>query len=302
MTRLVTYSAKGAKSIGIELDEGILDLPQLSLHLKEEESLLGGAFPLEMKELLSIDQSLETVRDMMYAYVALPEKDRPALLSHKAIRLHAPIERPGKIVALGLNYHDHIEETGRDVPSFPVIFAKFPSSVVGPDDPIPMPRVSRKLDWEIELGVIIGKRCKHASKDEALDYVAGYTILNDVSARDLQDDDDQWIRAKSLDAFCPMGPALVTCDELGDGSRLDLWTKVNGEMKQSSNTSSLLYGVTDIVEYLSTSFTLEPGDVIATGTPSGVGDARVPPEYLQPGDEIELFVEGIGHLCNRVVG
>ena len=150
------------------------------------------------------------------------------------------------------------------------------------------------------MGVVIGKICKDVSEDEALDYVAGYTIINDVTARDLQKQDVQWLRAKSIDTFCPMGPCIVTTDELKDGSGLAMSTKVNGELKQDSNTSNLLFAVPQIISYLSKSFTLDPGDVISTGTPSGVGFARSPPEYLSSGDEVELFIEGIGVLKNLV--
>jgi acylpyruvate hydrolase len=216
------------------------------------------------------------------------------------VRFVAPIRRPGKIVALGLNYRDHIEETGKEVPEFPVVFAKFPSSVIGPDEEIAIPKVSKKIDWEVELGVVIGKTCKNVAEEEAVDYVAGYTIVNDVSSRDLQRSDGQWIRAKSIDTFCPMGPCIKTADELGDASELKMHTKVNGVMKQDSNTSNLLFNVKQIISYLSKSFSLEPGDVIATGTPSGVGFARDPPEYLKSGDEVELFIEGIGYLRNKV--
>ncbi len=302
MTRLVTYAMADRKSIGIQLEGGVLDLPELASLLNVIHPVRGESFPTVMNELLEWDQGLDAVREMLYGYTALPDGGRPSLLPHDALTIKAPIERPGKVVALGLNYRDHVEETGREIPDFPVIFAKFSSSVVGPDAPIPLPRVSQKIDWEVELGVVIGKRCKDTSKDDALEHVAGYTVLNDVSARDLQRSDGQWVRAKSLDAFCPMGPAIVTCDELGDGSGLDLWTKINGRVKQSSNTSNLLYGVTDIIQYLSASFTLEPGDVVATGTPAGVGDARDSPEYLREGDVMELHIEGIGTLRNHIVG
>ena len=209
-----------------------------------------------------------------------------------------PISRPGKIVALGKNYLDHVEETGSDVPEFPVIFTKFTSSVIGPDDPIIIPKVSSKIDWEVELGVVIGKSCKDITEDQSLDYIAGYTVINDVSARDLQMNDGQWIRGKSLDTFCPMGPCIVTQDELGDASGLKMYTKVNGEVKQDSSTSNLMYNVRRIISFLSKSFTLEAGDVIATGTPSGVGFVREPPEFLNPGDMVELYIEKIGYLRN----
>jgi 2-keto-4-pentenoate hydratase/2-oxohepta-3-ene-1,7-dioic acid hydratase in catechol pathway len=160
--------------------------------------------------------------------------------------------------------------------------------------------VSSKIDWEVELGVVIGKSCKDVSEDQALDYIAGYTVINDVSARDLQMNDGQWIRGKSLDTFCPMGPCIVTQDEIGDASGLKMYTKVNGEVKQDSSTSNLMYNVRQIISFLSKSFTLEAGDIIATGTPSGVGFVREPPEFLIPGDMVELYIEKIGYLRNPV--
>ena len=214
--------------------------------------------------------------------------------------LDAPLSRPGKIVALGKNYLDHVEETDSEVPEFPIIFAKFPSSVVGPDDYISIPEVSSKIDWEVELGVVIGKTCKSVSEKKSLDFVAGYTVINDISARDLQMNDGQWVRSKSLDGFCPMGPCIVTQDELGDASNLKMHTKVNGVVKQESSTSKLIFKVPKIVSYLSNSFTLEPGDVIATGTPSGVGSARNPPEFLKNGDKVEVYIEKIGYLRNKI--
>jgi acylpyruvate hydrolase len=218
-----------------------------------------------------------------------------------AIKLEAPVQRPGKIIALGLNYKDHIDETNSDVPNNPIVFAKFSSSIVGPDYQISIPKVTKKLDWEVELGVVIGKRCKEVSEKDALEYIAGYTIVNDLSARDIQRGDRQWVRGKSLDGLCPMGPCIVTTDELGDASRLKMHTKVNGVKKQESTTSNLLFNVVQIVSFLSHSFTLEPGDVIATGTPSGVGYSRDPPEFLQPGDEVEVYIEKIGYLRNKMI-
>lgn len=298
--RLVRYAEGMHHSIAVELEDGVLDIPRLLTFY--------GAFdqndcdiPFTMVDLLSWDVGIETVRNLVERYHNDDSEKRPSLLDRSRIRLLAPIRRPGKIIALGLNYREHIRETGREVPEFPVVFAKFSSAVVDPETDIPFPPLTKRLDWEVELGVVIGKTCKRVSHDTALDYVAGYTIINDLSARDLQKRDVQWVRAKSLDGLCPMGPAIVTVDELGDGSGLRMYTKINGEIKQDSTTSDLLFDVPHIIEYLSAAFTLEPGDVIATGTPSGVGFARSPPEYLQPGDEMELYIDKIGFLRNRIV-
>ncbi|MBS3795725.1 MAG: fumarylacetoacetate hydrolase family protein [Candidatus Thorarchaeota archaeon] len=298
--RLVTYSQNGASSIGLELDDGILDLPAAASNFGSDFHLEDG-FPNKMMDLLKTDSGVEKAREIQSGYNELPEEKRPPLISRDTVKYRAPINRPGKIVALGLNYKDHIEETGRDVPDFPVIFAKFPSSVADPDEEIPIPQVTEQLDWEVELGIVIGTNCKNVTEDDALDYVAGYTIINDLSARDLQNDDGQWIRGKSLDGLCPMGPCIVTTDELGTANNLKMHTKVNGTIKQESTTANLLFGVQEIVSYLSKSFTLEAGDIIATGTPSGVGFARDPPEFLKPGDEVELYIEGIGKLRNKII-
>jgi 2-keto-4-pentenoate hydratase/2-oxohepta-3-ene-1,7-dioic acid hydratase in catechol pathway len=290
----------GVPSIGVELERGILDIPDAASHFGRKYHVRGHSFPSTMLELLQWPAGISVVRQIVDRYENTPDEER--LMTHPldSVTLEAPISRPGKIVALGKNYLDHVEETGSDVPEFPVVFTKFSSSVIGPDDPIVIPKVSSKIDWEVELGVVIGKSCKSVSEKEALDYIAGYTIVHDVSARDIQLADGQWVRGKSLDTFCPMGPCIVTRDELGDASGLQMHTKVNGDLKQDSSTSNLMYKVEQIVSFLSKSFTLEPGDVIATGTPSGVGFVRDPPEFLKPGDNVELFIERIGYLRNPV--
>ena len=298
--RLVTYSRMGVPSIGVEIEDGILDIPDAASHYGRKYHVRGHSFPSTMLDLLQWPSGIEVVRQIVERYHETPEGERLMTYPMGSVTLEAPISRPGKIVALGKNYLDHVEETGSDVPEFPVIFTKFTSSVIGPDDPIIIPKVSSKIDWEVELGVVIGKSCKDVSEEQSLDYIAGYTVINDVSARDLQMNDGQWIRGKSLDTFCPMGPCIVTQDELGDASGLKMYTKVNGEIKQDSSTSSLMYNVRQIISFLSKSFILEAGDVIATGTPSGVGFVREPPEFLTPGDMVELHIEKIGYLRNPV--
>jgi acylpyruvate hydrolase len=300
--RLVTYSKLGVPSIGIELQNGdVIDIPDLALRYGKRHQVNGYQFPQRMKDLLQWELGIKVVKQVLSSYEHTPKEQRLMPHAKTAIKLEAPVQNPGKIVALGLNYRDHIEETGREVPESPVIFAKFPSSIVGPDDSIPIPKVTEKLDWEVELGVVIGKKCKEVSEQDALNYVAGYTIINDLSARDVQRGDGQWVRGKSLDGLCPMGPCIVTTDEIGDGSNLKMYTKVNGNFKQKSNTSNLLFNVKQIISFLSQSFTLEPGDIIATGTPSGVGFARDPPEFLKPGDIVELYIERIGYLKNTIL-
>jgi 2-keto-4-pentenoate hydratase/2-oxohepta-3-ene-1,7-dioic acid hydratase in catechol pathway len=229
--------------------------------------------------------------------------DPRARLTPKAVDapLSAPI-RPGKIVAIGLNYMDHVRETGLELPETPLVFAKFPSSVIGPEEPISFsPRQTSRVDWEVELGVIVGRRLRDASAEEALDAVFGYTVANDVSARDLQFGDGQWTRGKSLDTFCPVGPLIVTPDELGDPQDLALITRVNGEVVQSSSTSEMIFGVRELLSHSSRYFTLEPGDLLLTGTPWGCGEFMDPKRSLAPGDVVETEIERIGVLRNPVV-
>jgi 2-keto-4-pentenoate hydratase/2-oxohepta-3-ene-1,7-dioic acid hydratase in catechol pathway len=209
------------------------------------------------------------------------------------------------VIAIGLNYHDHCREFGTPPPEAPIVFAKLPSSIIGPQDDITWdPEVTAEVDWEAELGVVIGRPARNVSTDDADDVIFGYTAVNDVTARDIQRREAQWVRAKSLETFCPLGPVVVTRDELSvrDGIAIRSW--VNGTQMQDSSTSELIFGVDELVAYLSRSFTLQPGAVIATGTPLGVGAFRTPPVFLRDGDVIEVELEGIGRLRNtcRVVG
>ncbi len=212
-----------------------------------------------------------------------------------------PIERPQKIVCVGLNYRDHAEEQGVPLPEWPILFSKWPNTLIGPGDTIVMPTISEQIDYEAELGVVIGKRVKGASRDNALEAIGGYLCLNDVSARDLQFGDKQWTRGKSPDTFCPVGPTLVPASDVPDPQALRIRAILNGEVLQDSNTSNMVFGVADIVSFISQVITLEPGDLIATGTPAGVGVFRDPPIFLKPGDEITIAIEGLGELTNPVV-
>jgi 2-keto-4-pentenoate hydratase/2-oxohepta-3-ene-1,7-dioic acid hydratase in catechol pathway len=214
----------------------------------------------------------------------------------------APVPRPGKIVCVGLNYRDHAEESGLAVPKTPVIFSKFSSCVIAPGEPVVIPTTSEKLDYEAELAVVIGRHAKHVSADRAYEYVLGYTAFNDVTARDFQFGDGQWQRGKSCDTFAPMGQTIVTTDEIPDPHSLRITLSVNGRVMQDSNTRQLIFGVPQIIEFITQSISLEPGDVIATGTPAGVGFARKPPVFLEPGDQMEVNIERIGGLGNPVAG
>jgi 2,4-diketo-3-deoxy-L-fuconate hydrolase len=210
-------------------------------------------------------------------------------------RLGSPIKRPSKIVCVGLNYTKHALESGMAVPEVPILFMKATSSLCGPFDDILIPRNSTKTDWEVELAVIIGKKATYVGKEEAMDYVAGYALHNDVSERDFQlNHGGQWVKGKSADNFAPLGPYLVTKDEIKDPHKLRLWLKVNGETMQDSNTSDLVFDVPTLVSYISQYMTLLPGDIISTGTPSGVGLGLKPPRYLKAGDVVELGIDGLG--------
>ena len=211
-------------------------------------------------------------------------------------RIGACVNGVGKFICIGLNYSDHAEETGATVPSEPLIFAKFSSAICGPNDPVIIPKGSTKTDWEVELGVVIGKPAKHVSEADALDHVAGYCVINDVSEREYQlERQGQWVKGKSCDNFAPMGPYLVTTDEVSDPQNLAMWLEVDGHRYQDGNTKTMVYGVAHLVSYLSQFFTLHPGDVISTGTPPGVGLGQTPePVYLHPGQSMRLAIEGLG--------
>ena len=210
-------------------------------------------------------------------------------------RIGSPIKRPSKIICVGLNYSLHAKESGMPVPEVPILFMKATSSLCGPFDPILIPRNSTKTDWEVELAVVIGKKATYVSKEDAMDYVAGYVLHNDVSERDFQlHHGGQWVKGKSADHFAPLGPFIATKDEIPDPHNLRLWLKVNGVMMQDSNTSDLVFDIPTLVSYISQYMTLLPGDVISTGTPSGVGLGLKPPRYLNPGDVVELGIDGLG--------
>ena len=211
------------------------------------------------------------------------------------VRLGPPIKRPSKIVCVGLNYVKHAEETGAKIPKEPILFFKSTSSIVGPNDDLIIPKNSKKTDWEVELAFVIGKKASYVSKEEAMDYVAGYVLHNDYSEREYQlEREGQWVKGKSCDTFAPLGPFLVTKDELKDPHNLRLWLKLNGKIMQDSNTSDFVFDIPELVSYISQFMTLLPGDVVSTGTPFGVGLGLKPQVYIKPGDEIELGIDGLG--------
>jgi 2-keto-4-pentenoate hydratase/2-oxohepta-3-ene-1,7-dioic acid hydratase in catechol pathway len=217
------------------------------------------------------------------------------------VRLGAPVFRPEKIVCLGKNYAEHAKEGGFDMPEAPLLFCKTPNALNGPFDPIFMPISSDQIDWEVELAVVIGKKGLRIPQDRALDYIAGYTVMNDVSGRRAQFAHSQWFRGKSFDTFAPLGPALVTPDEVGDVQNLRLTATVNGEVMQDGTTGDMIFSIEEIISDLSQDITLVPGDIISTGTPAGVGIFRDPPLVLKEGDEVECWIEKIGSICNKVM-
>ena len=278
--KLLRFGSPGKEKPGLLDDTGTLrDLSRLVGDISEETLL-----PENLEKLRNTDTS------------SLPEvNDEP--------RLGPCIGKIGKFICIGLNYSDHAEETGGTVPPEPIIFAKFNSAICGPNDDVVIPRNSTKTDWEVELGVVIGKPAKYVDQENALDHVAGYCVINDVSEREFQiKRSGQWVKGKSCDTFGPTGPWLVTPDEVGDPQDLDLWLEVDGKRYQDGNTKTMVYGVSYLINYLSQFFTLNTGDVISTGTPPGVGMGQKPePIYLRPGQTMRLGIENLGSQTQRVV-
>ena len=228
------------------------------------------------------------------------EKECPTIAEDT--RLGSPICRPSKIVCVGLNYAKHAAESGMQIPKEPVLFFKATSSIIGPNDTVILPKGSTKSDWEVELAIVIGKKASYVSEEDALDYVAGYVLHNDISERAFQlEREGQWVKGKSCDTFAPLGPFLATKEEIKDPNNLNLWLKLNGEMMQNSSTSDFVFNIQEVVSYISQFMTLLPGDVISTGTPFGVGLGLTPPMYLKEGDVMELGIEGLGISKQNVI-
>jgi 2,4-didehydro-3-deoxy-L-rhamnonate hydrolase len=238
--------------------------------------------------------------DALRRWLDRNESTAPRISS--SVRWGPPICRPSKIICIGLNYRDHAAESGAEAPAEPVLFMKATTSLVGPNDPVMIPQNAEKLDWEVELAVVIGKKATYIAKERALEFVAGYALHNDYSERSFQlERGGQWVKGKSADTFAPIGPFLATCDEVPEPGRLGMWLKVNDEFRQNSNTAEMIFDVPTIVSYVSEFMTLLPGDVISTGTPAGVGLGMHPPRYLKPGDVVDLGIEGLGESRQQVV-
>lgn len=281
--RFVTYcDAGGGSRAGVLRDGRVL-------------SLEGAGFSGLLTLIAAGKEGLDAARRLLETAPA------DAALPLSEVQLLAPIPRPPKIICIGLNYRDHAAETGKKVEQVPTVFAKFPTAVIGPGASIILPKSSRQPDYEAELAFVIGKGGRYIPASEWRSHVFGYTAFNDVSARDYQMATTQWIMGKTFDTFAPMGPWIVTADEIPDPHALDISLTLSGTVMQQSNTSNMIFRIPDLIEFLSSVFTLEPGDVVATGTPPGVGFARKPPVYLKPGDEVTVRIAGVGELTNPVV-
>jgi len=313
--QLVTFVYNGESRVGVHVDGRIVDV-RAALAARFEEggegrpwALAEALIPSDVRSFIARGEpALAQARSAVDFALARGEQPRgPAearlLYRLDEVAVHAPILNPEKIIAVGLNYLDHARESGMEPPKRPLFFSKYPSSIVGPRSPVVLPPsdVTSKVDYEVELAVVIGRAAKNVTVDEAMDYVYGYTILNDVSARDLQFEDGQWVKGKALDTFAPLGPWIVTKDEIPDPHGLRLVLALNGEVMQDSNTSNLIFNIPTLISYFSRLFTLKPGDIISTGTPPGVGQSRVPPRFLKPGDTMVAEIEGIGALETPVV-
>ena len=279
--KFVTFRREGASEPGV-------------LRARDVVGLRGAGFA----SILDVIAGGPAARARIEEWILKPAAEEVAPLD--AVRLLAPIPRPPKIICIGLNYRDHAAESKMEIPKVPTVFSKYATAVIGPRESIVLPRLSTKPDYEAEFAIVIGKGGRYIPGAAWRQHVFGYTIFNDVSARDFQMATSQWMMGKTFDTFAPMGPALVTADEIADPHNLDISLTINGETLQQSNTKNLIFPIPDLIEYLSSVFTLESGDVISTGTPSGVGFARKPPRFLKKGDEVVVRVEGLGDLRNPV--
>ncbi len=277
--RLITFQNNGSAEPGLLLDDSILPLKSIG-------------FP----SLLDIIQQGQPALDRIAAIAKSPE----VVIPLAGAQILAPIAAPPKLIFIGLNYHDHAEECGLKIPDVPTVFSKYNTSIIGPGDEIVLPRVSTQPDYEAELAVVIGKGGRYISKENWRECVFGYTNLHDVSARDIQLATSQWMMGKTFDTFAPYGPAIVTADEIPDPNALKIEFILNGEVMQSSNTSEMVFHIPYLIEHLSKVMTLEPGDIISTGTPAGVGMAKKPARWLRPGDHAIVRIEGIPELAHTV--
>ncbi len=299
--KLISYRHEGQETIGVVVGERVLDL-------NRGLALLGssGILASDMVALLEAgEEALETAREIAGAFEKLlgenPSEAKRISVPLATIEYLPPVTRPQKILAIGANYRAHCAESGMPIPPKPILFVKVTSALIAHGDAIVYPSITEELDYEGELALVIGKKAKNVPEQEAMQYVAGYTIMNDVSARDLQRTEGQWSRAKGCDTFAPCGPWLVTADEIADPHHLSIETRVNGELRQQASTSDMIFPVPALIAHITAGITLLPGDIITTGTPAGVGVYRQPKGLLKPGDEVTIRIQHIGELRNRVV-
>jgi 2-keto-4-pentenoate hydratase/2-oxohepta-3-ene-1,7-dioic acid hydratase in catechol pathway len=274
---------------GVLREDGVIDVASLAIDWPEGEA------PRSVREVL--ERGKPALARIAEACADVPQD---VLLARDEVRVGPPVPDPDKIICIGLNYFEHVGEVDMEVPPAPILFAKFRNCLQAHEAPIILPPHTDQVDYEGELAVVIGARCKNATRESALDHVAGYMPFNDVSARDLQMQVSQWTTGKAVDTFAPCGPALVTADEVGDPSELEIRTRLNGEVVQEAPTSLMMFDVPSLIEFISRNITLEPGDIIATGTPAGVGFTREPPLFLREGDLVEVEIEKVGLLANPV--
>jgi acylpyruvate hydrolase len=313
--QLATFSHQGLQRVGLLDQDRVIDVNRAYAALLARRgdpragAMADALVPADMigileggeRTLAAIHEAGESVRERFGSGEQSEGLRRDGVVfTRSEVALKPPIPRPGKLILLGLNYRDHAEETGQKIPEVPTLFAKYHNSVIGPGAAILIPRATEQIDYEAEFAFVIGRRCHHISRERALDYVAGYTIINDVSARDFQFATSQWMVGKAFDTHCPMGPSLVLKDEIPDPHVLDISLSIAGEVLQRSNTRQLIFKIPETVEYLAQVMTLEPGDVISTGTPAGVGFTRKPPRWLRPGETVRVEIAGLGVLENPV--
>lgn len=294
--RLLTFDRGGALLLGVRTERGVLDVAAAAT------KFVGEAGPFEPTRFLASGNSgLEAVRQLVEEATSSTPSDG-LFLNEASLRIGPCVPAPGKILCVGLNYLRHARESGMGAPAAPVLFSKFANTVAGPGEGVPLPDVGMEYDYEAELVVVIGQRAKNVSEAEALDHVLGYCNGNDVSARDLQMLSGQWLLGKTLDGFMPLGPYLVTADEAGDVQDMRVRCWLNGELRQDSNTSDMIFGVAEVISYASRYMTLEPGDIISTGTPEGVILGMAEKRWMKPGDEVVVEVGRLGRLVSLMVG
>lgn len=306
--KLVNFTVAGSPRLGAIIDEKAIDLSQAYLAFQQKQGKMSSfpsGYPIDMLTYLqSGDKAQQAVQEVVNwvssSYASLSNQQFVYPISK--IQIDPPIRSPSKIICIGLNYADHCREQKFDIPESLILFAKFPSAVIGPGDSITWSgEVSQQVDYEAELAVVIGRKARNVPEDKIYKHIGGYTIVNDVSARDVQFADKQWVRGKSFDTFCPLGPYLVTPNDVGNPHHLAIRCWVNGELRQDSNTDQMIFKIPEAIAFINRTCTLLPGDIICTGTPDGVGVFRKPPVFLKPGDVVEIEIEKLGRLRNPIM-